>query len=223
MTTKRLLLGAGALLGVLLLGWVALLLFGTTVLPRLGLAPGFALTAEDGRPLTSEDLRGSLVLYSFAHAGCRSAVCDESAALLRAVQQRLEEAALRDVPVRLVTVSVDPADTPAALQALARRWGANPVNWAFAAGERETLPRVLRDGFGVHAERAAGGDWAFDPMFVVVDGWGIVRARYRVGLPAPEFLLRDLRLAAREARAASGATRYAYEMAHLFSCASGGG
>ena len=53
---------------------------------------------------------------------------------------------------------------------------------------------------------------------MVVDGLSIVRSRYRVGLPEPEDLVRDLKSVVREAQAASGAARLAYEAAHLFSC-----
>jgi protein SCO1 len=51
-----------------------------------------------------------------------------------------------------------------------------------------------------------------------VDGMGIVRSRYRVGLPPADVLLGDLRSVVREASAATGAARLAYEAAHLFQC-----
>src|SRR5215217_7443517 len=60
-------------LGLLLLGILA---FATLqpfqVLPRIGLSPGFALVDQDGQRLTSEDLRGRIVLYNFTYSGCRA-------------------------------------------------------------------------------------------------------------------------------------------------------
>ena len=44
------------------------------VLPRIRLAPGFAMTDQAGDRLTSEDLRGEIVLYSFAYTRLRRAV-----------------------------------------------------------------------------------------------------------------------------------------------------
>ena len=35
------------------------------VLPRLGVAPGYALTASTGETTSSEDMRGKIVVYTF--------------------------------------------------------------------------------------------------------------------------------------------------------------
>ena len=40
------------------------------VLPRIRLAPGYALAADDGGVLTSEAGRGTITLYSFLPATC---------------------------------------------------------------------------------------------------------------------------------------------------------
>jgi len=177
---------------------VALVGFATlrplTVLPRLGPAPGFALTDQDGRPLTSEDLRGSVVLYSFI-AGCQPPCA----------------------PVRLVTIAVDPAATPD-LRATAAMLGADPARWTLASGEPARLKQIVGTGFGVFYGPAAGGAVAVDPALVLVDGWGLVRADYRAPLPPADQVLRDLRLVTDEARQSTGLARYAYEAAHLFAC-----
>jgi protein SCO1/2 len=55
-------------------------------------------------------------------------------------------------------------------------------------------------------------------MFVLVDGAGIIRARYRTATPALEMLQRDIELLATEAYNSQGVLRYAYEAAHLFLC-----
>lgn len=40
------------------------------VLPRIGLSPGILLTDQDGQSLSSDSLRGKIVLYSFGYSGC---------------------------------------------------------------------------------------------------------------------------------------------------------
>jgi protein SCO1/2 len=198
---------------------VALVGFATlrplTVLPRQGPAPGFALTDQDGRPLTSEDLRGSVVLYSFI-AGCQPP-CAPVAPLLHQLQARLADLGTAGPPVRLVTIAVDPAATPD-LRATAAMLGADPARWTLASGEPARLKQIVGTGFGVFYGPAAGGAVAVDPALVLVDGWGLVRADYRAPLPPADQVLRDLRLVTDEARQSTGLARYAYEAAHLFAC-----
>ena len=43
-----------------------------TVLPRVALAPGFALIDQNDNQLTNEDMRGGITLYSFTYSDCDS-------------------------------------------------------------------------------------------------------------------------------------------------------
>ena len=210
-------IGVLAVLAILTaMGYAALLRL--EVLPRLGFAPGWALVDSDGKRLTSEDLRGHVVLYTFTYASNRDPR-RQTAEVMRAVQEGLAKEDLGGVPVRQVTISFDPArDTPEVLRQASQSAGANPEQWLFATGDAASLRAVVGRGFGAFYEEQDDGTFAFDPMFVVVDGLSIVRSRYRVGLPRPEQLLRDLKSVAREAKAETGAARLAYEAAHLFSC-----
>ena len=189
-------------------------LFQLDVRPRLGFAPGFALTAADGNALTSDDLRGGITVYTFDHTGNDDAARGTST-VLRAVKTALATADTAGVPVRFVTVAFD-GPPPERLQAATAAAAAD--GWTWATGPPDVLRRTVRDGFGAYYERAPDGTYLFDPTFVVVDGLGIVRARYRLGLPRPEALVADVRSLVREAQAAEGTLGLAYEAAHLFSC-----
>lgn len=192
---------------------LVVLLRPVQVLPRAGLAPGFALATSEGATTTSEDLRGAIVLYSFV-GGCDDP-CAPVAPLVRAVQARLPELGAEAPPVRLVTITVDPAQDPAVTAA---RLGAEPAHWTVLGGEPTRLKQVVGSGFGVFYGPAADGRVAVEPALRLVDGWGIVRAEYRAPLPSAERVLRDLRLVTDEARASTGAARLAYETAHLLAC-----
>lgn len=215
---RHLATGLAILLGVPALGILAFAVFQPIkVLPRLQLAPGFALIDQDGQPLTSESLRGGITLFSFANAGCPSG-CDSPIPLLQQVQAQL---AVEDlgVPVRLVTIAVDPGgDAPEALRALGLEAGANFAAWRFAAGRstRETA-RVLT-GFDVYSRETADGGLELDRRLWLADGWGVQRAEYSSYWPSAARVLRDIRLVAAEARSSQGWERYAYEAAHLFGC-----
>jgi len=206
---------AGALLVLPFLFW---LLRPVRVVPRLRLAPAFSFVDQDGGTLTSEDLRGEVFVLTFGYLGC-SARCYPTDSIMRALQDRLAEVDAGDVRVRLVSVSFDAErDTPAELRAAAVARGAKGGAWTFAAAGRPVVTTALRDGFEVWVEPDEGGGFRYSPVFVVVDGQGVLRARYWLGLPDVDDLVRDLRLITREARVATGPARLAYEAAHLFAC-----
>jgi protein SCO1 len=92
------------------------------------------------------------------------------------------------------------------------------VVWRFASGEARLVKQVVGGGFEVFYEPRGDGTVRFDPVFVLVDGWGITRAQHRVGIPDAELLADQIRLLGNEIRASTGVARYAYEAAHLFSC-----
>ena len=77
---------------------------------------------------------------------------------------------------------------------------------------------MIGGGFSTYFNQDEKGNFTVDPVFVLVDGWGIQRAVYRTPTPDVETLQRDLRLVVQEARNSTGVNRYAYEAAHLFLC-----
>lgn len=190
------------------------------VLPRIRLAPGFTLIDQGGQRLTSEDLRGSVVLYNFLYTGC-GAECDRMNATMQEVQQRLPALDLGGLPVEFVTISFDPAnDTPETLQRYAESLGADTSQWRFATGEEARLKQLIGGGFEAYYAPDAEGGFQFDPTFVLVDGWGIIRGKYRyqVQVPDADRIVRHIGVLAEEVQKATGPNKLIYEAAHLFLC-----
>lgn len=188
------------------------------VLPRISLSPGFALTDQDGKRLTNEDLRGHLVLYNFTYTHCE-APCPQTSESMRMVQQQLGQFNTQGIPVDLVTLSFDPErDPPEQLRRYADNLNIDPARWHVVSGEPARVKNVIGGGFGAYYQRNADGSFTFDPMFVLVDGVGIIRAKYRTAALDPAIVRRDIGLVANEARNSQGAARVAYEAAHLFLC-----
>lgn len=190
------------------------------VLPRMRLAPGFTLTDQSGQRLTSEDLRGTVVLFNFLYTGC-GAQCDQLNATMQEVQRRLGEVDLAGMPVQFVTISFDPAnDTPEELARYANALGADTSQWRFATGDAARLKDLIGGGFEVYYAPDGAGGFQFDPTFVLVDGWGIVRGKYRyqVQVPDADRILRHIGVLAEEVQKSTGANKLIYEAAHLFLC-----
>lgn len=205
--------------GLGLLGILAFAIFQPIiVLPRLDLAPGFSLVDQNGERLTSEDLRGSITFYTFGYSQCEGH-CQAADSVMRELQARLPELETDGIPIRLVTLSFDPdRDRPEVLAAAAAARGAAPGVWSWATGEATMLKNVIGGGFEVYYEAMDDGTFRHDPAFILVDGLGMVRGSYRVGVPDVDRLVDDVRLLLREARAATGLSRLAYEAAHLLAC-----
>lgn len=193
------------------------------VLPRMGLGPGFALVDQAGQRLTNEDVRGQITLYNFTYTSCE-APCPETTSAMTAIHQLIPQMNTRDIPVSMVTISFDPdRDTPEQLHSFAQRFidgaaTAAGVPWYFVTGETMPLKYIIGGGFGAYYNDNEDGTFTFDPTFVLVDGAGIMRAKYRTATPDLEIIQRDIELIAKEAAESTGATKLAYEAAHLFLC-----
>jgi len=207
------------ILGLFLIGVIA---FATLrpilVLPRITLAPGFSLTDQDGNRLTNEDMRGKITLYNFTHSTC-TPPCPQTSLVMKEVQDRLPEIDTGDLPVELVTISIDPDhDTPQVLRAYAESVGAGMDSWHFATGPVERLRWIIGGGFGFYFDHKDDGRIVFDPGFMLVDGLGILRAEYRTASPDTDRILEGIQLIADEVQNSDGANKVAYEAAHLFMC-----
>jgi protein SCO1/2 len=191
------------------------------VLPRIRLAPAFALTDQDGKRITNEDLRGKVVIYNFTFTHC-PAPCYDMNATLKEILSRRDEANLGDVPLVVVTISFDPQrDTASALKSYADAIPANRADWVFATTDNASLLKtVIGSGFEAYYEPKADGSFALDPTFVLVDGWGVIRGEYRYAteVSTADRILRHLAVLADEIQNASGSAKLAYEAAHLFLC-----
>jgi protein SCO1/2 len=219
---KYLLNGLYAIAALLILSAFAFKVFQPIqVLPRMRLAPAFNLTDQDGAPLTSETLRGQFVLYSFTYTNC-PAPCYNSSETIKEIQSRLGEVDLGGIPVSFVTISIDPErDTPEVLNAYGKSIGADFDQWKFATTTNKALLKtIVGSGFETYYEDKGDGNFALDPGFVLVDGWGIIRAEYRYATEVSdaERILRHLGVLADEVQNSTGSGKLAYEAAHLFLC-----
>lgn len=190
------------------------------VLPRIRLAPGFIMTDQHGDQITSEDLKGSVVLYTFTYTNCGDP-CLAPEPTVAEVRDRMGEVDLGGVDMRFVTVSFDPTrDTPGALAGRADEMGADGDEWIYATPSYQQAKTVIGAGFREWYEPAADDTFSFDPTLVLVDGWGVVRGEYRYQTLTSDVdrIVHHLDILGEEIRNSHGAASLAYEAAHLFLC-----
>ena len=162
---------------------------GTSGLPKIGPAPVFTLTTQDGARLSLRDLRGKVVAVTFIYARCAD-TCPLLTAKLAGIQVKLgPEFGSR---VFFASVTVDPErDTPDVLKGYARAHGANPAGWAFLTGSPVEIRDVERR-YGIYARKNPHGDVDHTFLTSVIDGDGILRVQYLGVRFDPDELLGDL-------------------------------
>lgn len=218
---RRWVVAAASVVVLVIAGVMAFAIFEPIqVLPRIRLAPGFALTDQTGDTLTSEDLRGNVVLYTFTYGQCEEP-CIAPEPTMAEIAERADEVDLGGVPLRLVTLSFDPErDSVQELATRAGEHGADGDLWTYATTDPTQTDNVVRAGFRTWFESRDDGSFAFDPVLILVDGWGIVRGEYRYQTLADDAdrILRHIDILGQEIRNSHGANTIAYEAAHFFLC-----
>lgn len=158
-------------------------------LSKIGPAPGFTLTAQDGRQLSLNELRGKVVVVTFIFASCADA-CPLLTAKMAALQDDLG----MDFGPRVffVSITVDPErDTPEVLRGYAQAHGANLAGWAFLTGTSAEIREVARR-YGIYYKKQARGDVDHTFLTSLVDQHGTLRVQYMGIRFDSDELLRDL-------------------------------
>ncbi len=164
-------------------------------LTRFGEVPPFALVDQAARPVTRDQLLGTVWVADFIFTSCTES-CPMLTTRMKSLDRALFEAAPGKAPprVKLVSITVDPAvDTPARLSEFATKWKADPSRWWFLTGATADVTRVVTEGFKVGIDRIDRGPGPVDIVhanrFVLVDRRAQIRGYYDTEAPDAMKLL----------------------------------
>ena len=159
-------------------------------LPRIGKAPDFTLTTQNGAVLSLEDLRGTPVVVTFIFTTCRS-TCPVLTSKLVAIQRRVSGTS--NPTVFFVAITVNPeTDTAEILKAYAKTHGADLRSWAFLTGTPASINDVARR-YAVFRKKRSGEDIEHTFLTSLIDAHGVLRVQYQgVEFNEEEFIA-DLR------------------------------
>lgn len=154
-------------------------------LVRTTQAPDFELVDQDGRRLSSSELRGKVVLLDFVFT-----LCPGPCPILTARQVDVQRAIPDELRERVhfVSISLDPEnDTPEAMRAYGEAHGASFDNWSFVGGQPGTVDAVVRS-YAVGKTRNAEGEIEHLVIAFLIDGRGRILRRYMgLGIEADEI------------------------------------
>lgn len=161
-----------------------------STLPKIGPAPDFTLTAQDGTAFSMADLRGKVVALNFVFTGCGD-LCPLVTYKMLDIQEELSAQFGRDV--FFVSITVDPEhDTPDVLAYYADALGCDTSGWAFLTGSPAATKDVARS-YGVFYRQDSGEEIEHSLLTSLVDREGMLRVQYMGERFDPGELARDLR------------------------------
>ena len=164
-------------------------------LPKIGPAPAFSLTTQEGAQLALQDLRGKVVAVTFIYASCAD-TCPLLTAKLAGLQARLGTDF--GAKVFFVAITVDPErDTPQVLKRYAQAHGANLSGWAFLTGTTAEIQQVARQ-YGIYYKKRPRGEVDHTFLTSLIDHRGTLRVQYLGVRFDPDELLRDLQALVQE-------------------------
>lgn len=159
-------------------------------------APRFRLTAQDGAPLSLEDLRGHVVLLTAVYASCH-ATCPMILGQTKDALAALDPADRADV--RVVAVTLDPArDDVARLAGLAQAQGVSRPDFSLLTGAPAEVERALDDMSVARRRNPETGEIDHANLFLLLDRKGRIAYRLSLGDRHRQWLPTALRLLARE-------------------------
>jgi protein SCO1 len=168
-----------ALIALLLCAWPALAPAHEAAadqrLPVIGPAPDFALTSQDGAPVSMASLHGKVVAVAFIYTRCPD-ICP----LLTQKMAKVQDALGADFGTRItfVSITLDPGhDTPAVLKDYAEAWGANLKGWSFLTGPQAAINALTRH-YGTFAAKNNTGSIDHTQLTSIIDRDGVIRVQY---------------------------------------------
>jgi protein SCO1/2 len=167
-------------------------------LSKIGPAPQFTLTNQDGKRLALKDLRGKTLAITFIFASCV-----DTCPLLTAKLAGIRNALGSDFgsKVHFVSITVHPErDTPEVLKRYAEAYKANTAGWAFLTGTPAEIHEVAKR-YGIFYKKTPRGDVDHSFLTSLVDQNGILRVQYMGVKFNPDEMLRDLQSLVKETKA----------------------
>lgn len=166
-------------------------------LSKIGPAPDFTLTNQDGKPLSLSALRGKVVAVTFIFTGCGN-TCPLLTAKMVSIQRSL--GADFGTRVFFAAITVDPlADTPEVLKRYANAYGADLAGWAFLTGTPARISDVAHR-YGVFYKKQPGDEIDHTFLTSLIDPDGTLRVQYLGVRFDPKEFLRDIRSLLQEGR-----------------------
>jgi len=141
---------------------------------EIGPAPKFELINQNNEKISNETYKGKVYVLEFFFTSCPS-ICPKMNQSMLLIEKKF----FGNPNFGIVSISIDPHDTPEVLKSHAELLGAKSSNWNFLTGDKQTIYDLSNKGFNIYAgenSKVAGG-FEHSGLFALIDKNGNIRCR----------------------------------------------
>jgi protein SCO1 len=138
----------------------------------------FTYTDQNNKQFGSKDLKGKIWISDFIYTSCTD-ICPPMTANLVKLQEMIKQKGLKNV--EFVSFSVDPTvDSPQALQAFAKKFGADTKSWTFLTGySQKSIENFALKNYKTLVKKPETGDQVIHGIdFYLVGPDGKIKKEY---------------------------------------------
>ena len=144
-------------------------------LELIGKAPSYTLVDQNGKPFSSDALKGKVHVLEFFFSTCPT-ICP----IMNQNMLKIEQKFFGNPDFAIVSITINPEnDTPQVLKEHAEAIGVKSSQWHFLTGEKDDIYKLANTGFNIYAgENAkANGGFEHSGLFALIDRDGNIRCR----------------------------------------------
>ena len=144
-------------------------------LELIGKAPSYTLVDQNGKPFSSDALKGKVHVLELFFSTCPT-ICP----IMNQNMLKIEQKFFVNPDFAIVSITINPEnDTPQVLKQHAEAIGVKSSQWHFLTGEKDDIHKLANTGFNIYAgENAkANGGFEHSGLFALIDRDGNIRCR----------------------------------------------
>lgn len=146
-----------------------------TGLVKIGPAPKFELTNQDGKTISNKNYDGKVYVVEFFFSTCPT-ICPIMNKNMITIQNEF----FGNPNFGIASITINPEnDTAAVLKKHAEELGVKSTNWHFLTGDQKYIYEIANKGFNLYAgeNKNANGGFEHSGLFALIDKEGNIRCR----------------------------------------------
>lgn len=146
-----------------------------TSLVKIGPAPKFELTNQDGNQVTNATYKGKVYVLEFFFTSCPT-ICPKMNQSMLVIEKQF----FGNPNFGIASISIDPEkDSPEVLKQHAKLLGVKSSNWHFLTGDKQYIFDLANKGFNLYAgeNSKVSGGFEHSGLFALIDKKGNIRCR----------------------------------------------
>lgn len=146
-----------------------------TGLVKIGPAPKFELTNQDGKTISNKNYDGKVYVVEFFFSTCPT-ICPIMNKNMITIQNEF----FGNPNFGIASITINPEnDTAVVLKKHAEELGVKSTNWHFLTGDQKYIYEIANKGFNLYAgeNKNANGGFEHSGLFALIDKEGNIRCR----------------------------------------------